>query len=370
VGFFAVAPLQDDPDFDLIALHLNLWVLGGLFGYRAVYLDVGLRLRPNEEQLGRFRLGLPIGTRDDSLVSLRDVMTDPVVASLIFARENVIVGDHQLNLDGQRIPLLRLDSANSMREARGNHHDFSIWTIALAEPLEIGAEGYVRLRFKIKSLGRLWLWHRSLAARTAATADIRVADEREAQTVQYTETLTSRMVQADRIDAFIIAPEVFQPRLTSPDPAYVRLLEGRVWEKYLHRATDIFRNEKFLVYRWRENNVSSGNPFRGLVQMSRERSLLPRMSELMPALIALVLAGFVFDLDFRDLSWIESAAGDVLAFVFGGIGKTVVSLLGLTVVIGAVYLLRNLIRDLRRSFGGVLGRIDEWVYSRRGTNAR
>ena len=368
MGFFGVASVGEPASAPIAEhCHLNLWVLGGLLGYRVCYLDVGLALRAGEEPVKEIKVGVPAATDEKpkrAIDSLAGQLADPVIAGLIFARRDVLHDGRLEVTRGEQLQILDIDRPNCKLAEQPRHRFFSLWTLRLNEALGAGESGYLRVRFRIRSPGRLWVWQRSLLSRNRAIADLRVNDERESRSVTDISAFSSNLLPLRSLDSFIIAPAIFNPAVTTPEPSYVRGLEGRVWERYLGRRTDLRRNQKFLVHRWEADPapVSSEKPFRGFLQLERRRSLLPSWSDLMPVIIALIAADLLFDLRGRSLDWAEDAITWLGDFLFNEFPKPS----GAYVVIGVVLAmlafggrLRTLIRNLR----GIGGRLDDRIYS-------
>jgi hypothetical protein len=365
LAYFAVARAADSAGFEVHRCHINLWVLGGLVGYRVAYFDVGLHVRATGGGLTALDLALPFGAIPSGFSSLRDELRDAKIANLIFADENALVGG-SLVLEDKKdpVPILQIDPQRSELQRAISNRSFSAFTVGLSEPLELGQSGYLRVRFHVRWPGRMWSWRRSLLARTGAIADLRIADQRDAQTVVGDEALVARMIELAKLDAFVIAPAALQPLQASPKTEYVRLLEGQLWERYLGRATDLRRREKFLVHYWKPAHaVRLAEPFRGSLVLGREWTYLPTISDLKPVLLALLAAIALFSPRF-ELQWLSDAADWV--------GETVSENLGTFSILVAVSLVATLatlterFRSWRTRSPGFLRRIDDFVYRHRG----
>ena len=368
MGFFGVAAAIGDESVPSVRrCHLNIWTLGGLLGYRVSCFDVGLHLRADQGPIGALRIGLPVSTPsspDSALESLKTRMENPTVASLIFARENA-TRDGSVALDEGMVPLLDIDRPHCemAEKPRGKH--FSLWTLRLVDPVPEGQSGYLRVRFHVQRPGRLWIWQRSLLARNRAIVDCRVNDEREAQSVVDISEFTRHLLPLEALNAFVIAPAIFTHPVITPEPEYVRGLEGSIWEGYLGRRTDLRREQKFLIYHWRnEEDTTAEYPFRAFLQLERRRSLLPSWSDLMPVLIALVLAAIFFDVQLRNLDW----AGDALDFLTSGF-PLAPGLGGLIVFVLLLLAARDRLREAVAALRGIGGRVDRFVYSLRTNGA-
>lgn len=368
MGFFGVASAAGAESVPKIEhCHLNLWTLGGLTGYRVCCLDVGLAISTGEKGLDKIRLGIPAATADTfehALDSLAPEMSDPTIAGLIFASEEAL-HDGGLRIGGSDYRILDLDRPSCTMAEKPRDKHFSLWTLRLADSLPANGRGYLRVRFHIRRSGRLWLWQRSLLARNRAIADLRVNDEREALAVRDSSEFANHLLPLGTLDSFVIVPALFTPSVTTPEPTYVRGLEGRIWEGYLRRKTDIRRNQKFLVHRWRapDQPVTRDKPFRGFLQLERRRSLLPSWSDLMPVIIALLLAAVLFDVELNGLGWVEDVAEAAWDFSVAGIPSPLVGLVPLVAFALAYLRYRDEMRRRVAELRGLGGRADRWLYS-------
>jgi hypothetical protein len=78
---------------------------------------------------------------------------------------------------------------------------------------------------------------------------------------------SDRITNIEELNCFVIAPIYFPVQKVNPELKYMRLLEGRRWESYLGRATDLFRRGKLQVVFLRGENVGTSNEFRGTVSL-------------------------------------------------------------------------------------------------------
>lgn len=362
MGFFGVATAGgSDAPPAIKHCHLNLWTLGGLWGYRVCFLDVGLHLVAGDEPLDEFRLGLPVCTPnspDQALDTLKGRMENPKVASLIFAREDA-VQNGSVSIGEESVRLVDIDRTRCSLAEKPRTKDFSLWTLALVSPLQPKEAGYVRVRFHIRGAGRLWLWERSFFARNRAIVDLRVSDEREARSVPDASEFISKLLPLDELNAFAIAPAAFASTVTTPDAEYVRALEGKMWEGYLGRRTDLRSNQKFLIYHWRERGrTTPDNPFRSFLLLDRRRSILPSWSDLMPVLLALTLAVVLLHVEFRSFEWVDA----VLRFFTSGV-HIAFTLLALVVIVGLLLKTWKYVRGLTEWLRRTARWIDQFIYS-------
>jgi hypothetical protein len=330
MGFFAVLRDGDARPFAVSHLHLNVWALPGLLGRTVFLCDVGLRLRPSGP-LTSLQLGVPVPTAANGLVDLADVMLDPAAASLVFDRPVDVHHRRTIDYGDGRLRVLRVAAASRLLDTTTT---YSRWRIVLQTPAAAREECYLRLRFRGRRAGRAWRWQWSGLSRTGALVDLRVADFRETRLVPDQERVAASLVSVAVLSAFVIAPDRLHERMIRPPPRYVRLLEGRAWEPYLGRATDLRRAGKFTVWSWHATHVDADHPFRGFLDL-RALPTVPVgwLAQIaLTVLLAVVLAGGGAELATSPLAgalraaWQEAAergaaigltsAGAVLAWAF------------------------------------------------------
>jgi hypothetical protein len=201
-----------------------------------------------------------------------------------------------------------------------------------------GTTAYYRMRLRVNDFGRTWTWRRAFFRRVGALVDLHFCDPRDAALVPHGTRYERLIVPIGRLNAFVIVLAALRMRKTSPELRYLRLLEGRKWERYLRRATDLRRREKFLVHYWRAEDVGVGNEFRAFLELGRNTESLG-----VPAMlsIAALTALFVAMVDSsvhisnsyigRFLEWLGPALSGFL-FSWGGGSITLVALAALFVL--------------------------------------
>ena len=265
MGTFAVIHHADEPEITVDACHLNLWSLAGLFGRRVFLWDVGLTLEAaagEEKGVKKIDLLLPFVTEPDAFKDLSKEILDQDVARLVFGKS--VSADANTNMvtypaDANRPPLkvepifkAALDE-DFQKDKWLRRANLSLWTIEFASPVKPRQKTYVRIRFRMRTQGRTWLWMRS---KRVALIDVRVGDIREivvpSEAGSKLEAIGLRSVPLSRLNVFVIVPGYLLFRATSPATHYVRLFEGRVWEHYLGgRAVSLWKQEKLMIYQWR-----------------------------------------------------------------------------------------------------------------------
>lgn len=153
---------------------------------------------------------------------------------------------------------------------------FSLWEIGLTEAIDKSpVESYVRVRFRVSGLARVWIWRSH-----GALFDMRVMDSRESVRSgesKHLDDLKNRIrpIPPSKLNAFACVPTWLEPRYMSPEPIYVRLLEGEQWQKYLLRRLGLryVGSRKILVYQFQNRaRISLDDPFRAFVQFGRPRA--------------------------------------------------------------------------------------------------
>jgi hypothetical protein len=290
MGFFGVAPEPNRGTFAAIECHVNLWVLGLLFWRTDFVFDVGLQLRATgDDPVSAIKLAIPFGTVSDSLEDLSDRVRDLRNSGLLFGKP-VQLTPTTIDYGAGVLDLLRVLRTSARRDDTASQKDFSVWHLTIEPTLLPGRSAYLRVRFHIANAGRAWIWKRSLLARNGALVDLRVADAREAWNVPDGQALAARLIGIERIRLFVIASWQWQLRSTSPPVHYIRMLEGRAWERYLDRATSLFAAPKLVIYQWRrDNGAALESPFRVFADLSDEFGLVRFGNHIRTAIVTIVL---------------------------------------------------------------------------------
>jgi hypothetical protein len=300
MGFFGIVRSNVGDDFEVVECHINLWALAGLFRRRCFYLDVGLRLRARQQGIMTFDVLLPVGVYNKDAQGIRDLyhaLFDANVCQLIFGRRVEISNDSAtLTYEGsdgeQALRLTQLDVPACTRVEEYSGKTFSYWRLRLNSAIRSEPDTYLRIRFVVQNCGRVWIWKRSGFARNGALVDMRITDLRESNVATEWAPDPDRLVPIQRLNLFTIAPSWLQLRAVSPHYHYMRLFEGRVWERYLKRAFDPRRKEKLIIYQWRnpDGPVGPANPFHAFIDFSREFGLL-RLANHFRTAVVVVLVG-------------------------------------------------------------------------------
>lgn len=247
----------------------------GILGHRLFFFDVGLAIEGSDQPgTSTFELAIPFGTRSGGIEDLGPKLRNEEVLNLIFsgnAKLSASGSQSSIDYGEKHLGLCSVDTAKSRQIT--DTPDFSLWRVHLADAIKQGQPAYVRLRFEVDCLGRVWLWKRSMLAKNGALIDIRIGDVRGAPTPNG-RVLASRVLNIKRLFVFVITPFWLKLHTASPDLHYIRILEGKVWEPYLGMATRLFGNDKSIIYQWRKENVSADkDAFHAFLYLGRDSPL-------------------------------------------------------------------------------------------------
>jgi hypothetical protein len=326
MGFFALLDSPEAGTYEVIACHVNVWSLNGLFGHRPMVFDVGVRLKAQSE-VGAIKLAVPIDF--GAISDLSEMLSNTDEASLIFGKD-FRGGSHEhleLGLPPQRLAILPVDAAHSGIDEAAGESGLSVVIVRLTRTLAANQEGYARVRLVADGAGEMWRWRWVMGRRNGALIDFRSPDPREG--AGHRSDLSEHAIKLRNLNVFFMLPDRFQLRVAEPSLAYIRTLEGRQWRRYLRRRPTRVGRQRIMVYRWKVEEASFQDVFRGVMQFTREPGFRPPSDYL---LSALVLAILLFAL-FRPLAlrhgidsagtafadWVSSGVGLVVA-IFGGAG--------------------------------------------------
>lgn len=282
MGFFAVSSLGTQTSLEIAACHISLWVLPKpwyqLFGYNFCF-DIGLRFR-STEPVRRIRIVFPFDSRQAHATDLSSIVLDEDFSPLIFGRPVTVIEDH-VSYDGplkgkDRIDdrVIAISPENSSSETvLPENPGFSIWTIELSEPTKNDEWTYIRFRISVKNPWRVWAHKGWGLAKRGAVVDLRICDIRESLLLGHGRSESTHLVPIKHIFLFLVAPSYFVPNHFSPSLHYSRLLEPKVWEKYLAGLSSHIDGAKFSIHQWRYTDkveVNVENPYRAYMDLSRE----------------------------------------------------------------------------------------------------
>lgn len=281
MGFFAISTLGLQAPLEVEACHLSFWILPKpwfrLFGYTFCF-DVGLRLR-SATPVRRLRVVFPFDSEYSRIFDLSAIVLNQDFSPLIFGKP-VTVANGRITYDG---PLdgsdaisdrvIAISAKNSSPEETAKAAGFSIWTIELESPTESNEWTYVRFRISAKNPWRVWASKGWGLAKRGAVVDLRVCDIRESLLLGHGKSESAHLLPIKQLFLFLVAPSYFVPNHFSPALHYTRLLEPKVWERYLNSYSPHTDGAKFSIHQWRyteKEKISVDRPFRAYMDLSRE----------------------------------------------------------------------------------------------------
>lgn len=224
--------------------HINLWILSAFLGKRYL-LDLGFFLKNEHQKTAINSIQVLVPLPDPEAKCLVSHMTDVAEASW-----GVVFAGYQPAAD------VRMRCRELRRKSIKELQTHSYWEIGFDGEVGAGQERYVRIRFasyeRPECLDSSGGWF-GLGARLRL--DLRLFDYREhAEFRGLGEDLRTKLIPIKRSHVYFVAPHVNRPELFSPNFSYIRILEDRLWERYLWRTTSWpnNRHRKMLVYCWRQ----------------------------------------------------------------------------------------------------------------------
>lgn len=319
---FSVLSRADGTAFDVERLDINQWILPGVFGRQVILCDIGLRLRlaqpVTDQKRLKFDLGLPFTAREqEGLRDLVPVMQDKAdLCSLIFGDIKAIPhspsdGVYVVNDDGQQMQLERCDTeaSHSDPSVKVSGRPFTLWTVvAQAVDIPAGTSVYLRFRFRVKRAGSTWAWQSGGRRRSHAISDMRVSELRDKPEFDGTGPDFTRTRDIERVNGFVITPARLKAGRTSPEPKYVRILEGGLWDSYLNRRLSR-SDEPFVATYWTRESVNRDKPFRAFLEVERRRPTAARWAAITMAFVVVALLLLQPARDLRDSVIANTVAG-------------------------------------------------------------
>lgn len=283
MGFFAVSKLGAEASYDIEACHLSFWVIPRpwyrLFGFD-FSVDIGLRIK-SEHPLRRLRIVVPFDSQESSIVDLSAAVLDQKFNSLIFGRQ-VKVKDDVIEYDGplsgddpirDRVIPISAKSSVPHPPTGTDRTGYSVWSVELAKSISTGEGAYVRFRITAQKPWRVWSSKGWGLAKRGVVLDFRISDVRESILLGHGQSEAEHILPIKQLFLFLVAPMYFVPIHFSPILHYTRLLEPKVWEKYLEFSSSHVDGAKLSIHQWRYTNghpISVDNPYRAYMDLSRE----------------------------------------------------------------------------------------------------
>ncbi len=273
MGFFAVLKNdKDDPALEISECHLNLWVLTGLLGRPRFLLDIGLHVKSGETPVREFQIAIPAGAERYGFEDLGGRLLSQQTAQLIFGKPVKYPTAEVIDYGKGSLSISRVPSANVVLDEERSGADFTLFKIRTADPLPSNSEAYLRIRFSLSRVGRIWRWKRFLLTRYGALMDIRFCDLREAWNVKDGDSLRNLILPIKSLNFFVVVSSFLNLVATSPALHYTRILEGKPWEGYLGRKVSLWGNKKLSIYQWRNEAkaVDPDEPMRVYLQLGSD----------------------------------------------------------------------------------------------------
>jgi hypothetical protein len=338
MGFFAVAHAhrgdayneRTGEDFVVEKLDINIWCLPGLLGRFIILCDVGMRIRA-VTGTSQVDVAIPFPTLPGNLIDLHERLGDPATASLVFGEPVTDNSNGSLEPTSDYALLAPISVDLSRLIDKLSSDSFSLWRVCFVDQLEPGEERYFRFRVRPTNFGRVFSWRRTFFRRVGALADIHVCDPREAALVPAGRRYDQAMVKVQDVGVYVVVIASMRTRKASPELLYQRILEGRKWERYLERATDLRRRERFVIHCWRDRrNTPSTEKFRAFLELGRRTEALGWSSILAVSVLTTTLV-VLSDSEGR---WSQSELGRFVSGLVNRAADLVASQLGLIVGLG------------------------------------
>lgn len=261
--------------------HVNVWILQSLSWNPDFHFDVGLELSGlSDITEATFALYLPF--KIDECTEITAKFFDKELAGLVFGEAVSVSRDDVLTTADRSLTLLR-DTEHKHDSSTSTPTQSIVTVTVKAAFTDESRSYYTRLRFRTKSLGRLWQPKHSLKRTNGAIIDLRFFDYRDWLETDDTRPNWAQVVPIQRLQAFVIAPSVYQLRAKSPDLKYMRLLENHSWSKYLDRSPSFLNRSSFLIYYWDQperparetgRHIDNESPVRLFLDVSRDFGFL------------------------------------------------------------------------------------------------
>ncbi|MDE3137316.1 MAG: hypothetical protein KGL59_12125, partial [Acidobacteriota bacterium] len=231
------------------------------------------------------------------------------------------------------------------------------------EPVPPNKELYVRVRFRLSNVSRIWRWKRFFFGAYGALMDVKLCDVREAWNVKDGPELKSWILPIGTLNFFVVAPSSFHVLATSPCLQYTRILEGRPWERYLRERTSLWGDKKLSIYQWMRDGISADTPMRIYLDLGTDPRDISRIVWVLGALFIFILASYAASLSTRipaDIGSLLTDAENWAGTHFWGTFISVVIFVG-----GAVLWHLETIAKWRRRLRQWSYEFERWLYQPR-----
>lgn len=288
IGIYENETKDGSADFSVSALHFNLWIMpNNLWNaikqsvseksvcFHRYYIDVGVRISVKKGTLKEIDIHLPASEiLDSTFCDLEGCVLDEATNDLIFGRpveskNNSIKFEREGNTIHDSIHAIRsiCEVKNENGPKRTNR-----FRLTFKSPINVEGESstvYLRFRYEARSQNDVVSSKGWGFAKQGLIFDLRINDIREA--IDYNAgNQPSQMKPGDEANIFLIHPALYTMITQSPDSHYARLLEPRVWKKYLSTCKPYNEQRKLVITQWRSEKFTHLKPFRIFAQMHKE----------------------------------------------------------------------------------------------------
>lgn len=281
MSFFSVIREKSSGDFEVEECHINLWSLSSIFSRRSFVCDIGLLIKAKDAQtVNKIQLVLPFGSynnsREDSIIDLSPLVLKFTTAQLLFGNVDSvdeaksIISYESSNQIRRELNVVGVNENQCERINILSGNNYSFWSITLSSDIPPNVDSYLRIRFRVRDVNPVWKWKRS---KTGSLVDLRVADVRGSVVNKNWSNFHDRIIPIQKLNLFVIASSLLQPKTISPPCYYMRLFEGKEWLPYLKRKIDLFSKENLIIYQWRNINalpINPSRPFHAFLDLTQE----------------------------------------------------------------------------------------------------
>lgn len=357
LSFFAPLRHPEDGSFRVAHCHLNVWVLPALFGRHRLLFDLGLRVVATDPSgFQKFQVALPFCTIDNAFRDLKVNFLSSL--DLIFGKP-VAVADGQVDYGSGPTTVLEVPQQSAQRLLAEPGDSFSVWSLSLSDRLKAGDAAYVRFRFSVARPGRMLEWKRFLFWKNGIRVDLRLSDVREAWNITDSGSYIRRVQPVDKLYAFLVVPGWVEPTVVQPAPEYIRLLEGRAWQKYLGRRTGLASPARLAIIQWRGSDIDADGRFQGYLDGRRSDGLLAISNHLLIALFVIVGIGLYEAA--ANSTWVASFGSRLVEQLAAHAGR-ILAVVGITTVAALIAAIPK-VRRVAGKTRSLLQRCEDWLYS-------
>lgn len=253
MGFFAIAHSEEhSKEVDVERCHLNLFVLSSTSEF---IWDVGILLknRTSTEGSTTLLLALPFATEADSFTDLGAKLQNNKRAAENIFGEPVTLSGNKITVAsyGEPFQVCSIPPTDAKIVPEYSNEERSVWQIKVGRYQS--SRTYARVRFKLKSPGRIWKVVSSTRRTEEVLVDFRVSDVRgtDAGSSPWN-SLVPKIAEIEALNFFLMAPAPFHVNAMSPAPKHLRLLESGIWKEYL----DGVDPGQLVAYHWEKKDDS------------------------------------------------------------------------------------------------------------------